>query len=128
MHFLEHLPDHISGYGHLGQYSTEISERVHKKQIKEGWRKSNHLDAMEQILKYGDNYRSMMKIKAEIELGTTSEPERERKYPRFCGSKVTKYKDVGALTRQINVPQLKALLDWYLNLSEDVIHRCRIRV
>ena len=83
---------------------------------------------MEQILKYGDNYRSMMKIKAEIELGTTSEPERERKYPRFCGSKVTMYKDVGALTRQINVPQLKALLARYLNLSEDVIHRCRIRV
>ena len=128
MHFLEHLPDHISGYGHLGQYLPEISEWAHKKEIKEGWRISNHIDAMEQILKYGDNYRSLMKIKAVIELGTTSEPERERKYPRFCGSKVTKYKDVGALPRQINVPQQKALLARYLNLSEDVIHRCRIRV
>ena len=126
MHFLEHLPDHINGHGHLSQYSTEISERAHKKQIKEGWRKSNHVDAMEQILKYGDNYRSMMKIQVELELGKTSEPERERKYPRFCGSKVTKYKDVGALTRQINVPQLNALLAQYLNLYEDVIHHCRI--
>ena len=46
IHFLVHLPEHISGYGNLGQYSTEISERAHKKQIKEGWRKSNHVDAM----------------------------------------------------------------------------------
>ena len=39
-----------------------------------------------------------------------------------------KYKHVGALTRQINVPQLNPLLARYLNLSEDLIHRCRIRV
>ena len=65
MHFLEHQPDYIRGYGHLGQYSTEISERAHKKNIKEGWRRSNHVDAIEQILKYGDNYRSMMKIHQE---------------------------------------------------------------
>ena len=37
-----------------------------------------------------------------------------------------KDKDVCALTRQINVPQVEALLALYLNLSEDVIHRCRI--
>ena len=128
MHFLEHLPEHISGYGHLGQYSTKISERAHKKQIKEGWRKSNHVDAMAQILKYGDNYRSMMKMKAEIELGMTFEPERKRKYARFYGSKVTKYKDVNALSTQINVPQLQALLARYLNLCQDNIHHCRIRV
>ena len=70
----------------------------------------------------------LLMLKAEIELGTTSEPERERKYPRFCDSKVTKYKDVGTLTRQIYGLQLKALLARYLNLSEDVIHRCCIRV
>ena len=122
MHFLEHPLDDISGYGHLGQYSTHISERALKKQIKDPWRKSNHIDVMEQILKYGGTYCSMMKIKAEIELGTTSKPEWERKYPRFCSSKVRKYKDVGALIRQINVPQLKALLARYLNLSEDVIN------
>jgi len=129
IHFLEHLPEHISGYGHLGQYSTEISERAHKKQIKEGWRKSNHVDAMPQILKYGDNYRSMMKMKAEIGLGVTEpEPARHRKYPRFCGSAVKKYRDVNALSRQIKVPQLQALLARHLNLSEGVVHHCRIRV
>jgi hypothetical protein len=127
MHFVEHLPEHISGYGHLGQYSTEISERAHKKQIKEGWRKSNHVDAMVQILKYGDNYRSMMKMKMEIGLGITK-PKREKWYPRFCGSKVKKYRDVAALSEQIEVPQLQALLAGYLNLDEDDVRHCRIRV
>ena len=32
------------------------------------------------------------------------------------------------LLRQIEVPQLQALLARYLNISEDVIHHCRIRV
>ena len=57
------MHEHISGYGHLGQYSTEISKRAHKTQIKEGWRKSNHVDAMAQIMKYSDNYRFIMKMK-----------------------------------------------------------------
>ena len=67
IHFLEHLAEHISGYGYVGQYSTEISEPAHKKHMKEGWRKSNHVDAMAQILRSRDAYRSMMKMKAEIE-------------------------------------------------------------
>ena len=75
MQFLDHLLDDISGYGHLSQYSTHISERALRKQIKDAWRKSNYIDVMEQILKYGGTYRSMMKIKSEIELGTTSKPE-----------------------------------------------------
>ena len=65
---------------------------------------------MPQILKYGDDYRSMMKIKVEIDLGITSEPERQKEYPRFCGSKIKRYRDVDALSRQIEVPQLQALL------------------
>ena len=36
VYFLEHLPEHISSCGYLGQYLTEISERAHKTQIKEG--------------------------------------------------------------------------------------------
>ena len=129
MHYLEHLPEHISSYGYLGQYSTEVSERAHKKLIKEGWKKSNHVDAMAQILKYGDTYRSMMKMKAEIELATTKpEPARQTEYPRFCGRRVKRYRNVGDLSRQIEVPQLKTLLTGYLNLNEDVIRHCRIRV
>ena len=46
IHFVEHLAEHISGYGYLGQYSIKISEQAHKKQIEEGWRRSNHVDAM----------------------------------------------------------------------------------
>ena len=70
----------------------------------------------------------MMKIKVEIDLGITSEPARQKEYPRFCGSKIKRYRDVDALSRQIEVPQLQALLARYLNISEDVIHHCRIRV
>ena len=100
IHFLEYLLEHISGYGYLGQYSTEISKRAHKTQIKEGWRKSNHVDARVQILKYGDNYCSMMKLKAEVELEldtTGSETAPDKEHPRFCGSKVKKHRDVVAL-------------------------------
>ena len=92
---------------------------------------SNHVDAMAQILKYGDNYRCMMKIKVEVELELDTagpEPAREKKYPRFCGAKVKKYRNVAALSGQIGVSELKALLAGYLNLSEDVVDHCRIRV
>ena len=84
---------------------------------------------MAQILKYGDNYRSIMKVKAEIRLGTTEpEPAWQWKYPRFCDSAVKKYIDVKAVSSQIKVPQLQTLLARYLNLFEDVIHHCRMRV
>ena len=96
IHFLEHLAEHISGYGYLGQYSTEISDQAHRKHMKEGWRKSNHVDAMAQILRYGDNYRSMMKMKAKIQL---AKPEPCLKaYPRFCGKKVNRYRDITSLS------------------------------
>ena len=31
IYLLQHLAKHISSYGYLGQYSTEIYERAHKK-------------------------------------------------------------------------------------------------
>ena len=68
IHFLEYLCEHISGYMYLGQYATELCELAHKKHMKEGWRKSNHGDIGAQILRYGDDYHSMMKMKVEIEL------------------------------------------------------------
>ena len=127
IHFQKHLVEHISGYGYLGQYSTEISERAHTTRIKEGWKKLNHVDAIARILKYGDNYWSMMKLKAEIELDMTRpEQGRDKEYPRFCGTRSEKYKDVIALLEQIEVPQLKALLGRYLNLEEDVVHYCHL--
>lgn len=44
MHILEYMLKHITSYGHLSQYSTSISERFNKVQIKEGRRKSNQVD------------------------------------------------------------------------------------
>ena len=129
IHFLEYLPKHISSYGYLGQYPTKISERAHKTHINEGWKQSNHVDAMAQILKYGDNYRSMMKLKAEIELDMTRpEPGRYKEYPRFCGTRSKSHRDILSVLEQIEVPQLKALLAGYLNLEEDVVHHCHLRV
>ena len=86
---------------------------------------------MAQILKYGDNYWCMMKMKAEVELELDMagpEPAREKKYPQFCGAKVKKNRNVAALSGQIGVSELKALLAGYLNLSEDVVNHCRIQV
>ena len=124
------MPEHISSYSHLAQYSTEISKQADKTQIKEGWRKSNHVDTMAQILKYGDNYRCMMKMKAKVQPKLDMagpEPVLEKKYPRFCGAKVKKYRNVATLFGQIGVSELKALLTGYLNLSEDVVDHCHIR-
>ena len=67
----------------------------------------------------------MVKMKVEIQLGKTK-PKQEKWNPRFCGSKVKKYKDVVAVSGQIRVPQLQALLAGYLNLDEDNVHHCRI--
>ena len=128
IHFLEHLAKHISSYGYLGQYSTEISEWAHMKRIKEWWRKSTHVDTMKQILKYGDNYCSM-KTKAEIATSTTEpEPARPRDYPRFCGKQAKRYKHVATLSSQIDVLQLQTLLARYLKLDEGVVYDCCIRV
>ena len=66
IHFREHLPKYISSYSHVGQYSTKIVDQPHKKQIKEGWRKSNHVDTIPQIIKQGDNYCS---IRMKVDLG-----------------------------------------------------------
>ena len=129
IYFLKHLLEYISGYGYLGQYTTEISERAHKKQIQEGWRRSNHVDAMVQILKQGNNYRSIMEIKAEMELRTLNhEPEWLREHPRFCGKREKKYKDVVSLSMQIEVLQLQAFLIRYLNLHSGAVYFYRIGV
>ena len=84
---------------------------------------------MVQILKQGNNYHSMMEIKVEMELSTlNAEPEWLREYPRFCGKRVKKYKDVVSLSMQIEVLQLQALLAGYLNLHEGAIYLCHIGV
>ena len=71
-----------------------------------------------------------MKLKAEIELelDTRPEPAREKRYPRFCGKKDKKYKDVTTLSRQIQIPQLKALPARYQNLHINKVHHCHNQV
>jgi len=50
MHLLSHFCDHISQFGNIRIYSTEIRELAHKTQIKEGWHQSNKNDAARQIV------------------------------------------------------------------------------
>ena len=80
---------------------------------------------MAQILRYNDDNHSVMKMKAEIELPKPKPCLKE--YPRFCGKKVNRYRDITSLSEQIEVPQLQTLFTRYLNL-EDIVHRCHIRV
>ena len=95
IHVLKHLAEYISSYGYLGQYSTEISKRAHNKHIKEGRRKSTHVLPMAYILRYSDDYHSMMKMKTEIEL---AKPEAcFKEYPRFRGKKFTRHRDITSL-------------------------------
>ena len=49
MHLISHFTDQISRYGSLPQFSTEICEASHKP-LKDAYRRSNHIDAMPQII------------------------------------------------------------------------------
>ena len=50
MHLISHFRDHIYQFGNIPMYSTEYGELAHKEQIKDGWRRSNKIDAARQIL------------------------------------------------------------------------------
>jgi len=50
MHLISHFRDHIFVFGNIPMYSTEYGELAHKEQIKDGWRRSNKIDAAQQIL------------------------------------------------------------------------------
>jgi len=45
MHLISHFRDHIYMFGDIPMYSTEYGELAHKAQIKDGWRRSNKIDA-----------------------------------------------------------------------------------
>ena len=50
MHLISHFADQIEKYGSLPQYSTEICEASHKP-LKDAYRRSNHINAMPQIIR-----------------------------------------------------------------------------
>jgi len=50
MHLISHFRDHIYMFGNIPMYSTECGELAHTEQIKDGWRRSNKIDAARQIL------------------------------------------------------------------------------
>lgn len=49
IHLISHYAEQISKFGSLPQYSTEICEASHKA-FKDGYRRSNHIDATPQII------------------------------------------------------------------------------
>jgi len=50
MHLISHFRDHIDMFDHIAMYSTEYGELAHMKKIKDGWRRSNKINAARQIL------------------------------------------------------------------------------
>ncbi|KAH8145068.1 uncharacterized protein LAJ45_10191 [Morchella importuna] len=53
LHVLTHYREHVERFGSIPQYSTDISELAHVRQIKEAYGASNKVDAATQILDYG---------------------------------------------------------------------------
>ncbi|KAF8440699.1 hypothetical protein BGX38DRAFT_1074657, partial [Terfezia claveryi] len=49
IHLLSHYNTQIRDFGSLPQYSTEVTEALHKP-LKDAYRRSNHVNATEQIL------------------------------------------------------------------------------
>jgi hypothetical protein len=52
IHLLVHYSSHVREFGNIPMYSTDVGELAHKVQIKEGYRSSNKIDALRQILAY----------------------------------------------------------------------------
>ena len=50
IHLIRYFRDHIHIFGNIPMYSTEYGELAHKEQIKDGWLRSNKIDAARQIL------------------------------------------------------------------------------
>ncbi|KAF8433158.1 hypothetical protein BGX38DRAFT_1071156, partial [Terfezia claveryi] len=50
MNLISHFVEQIAKYGSLPQYSTEICEASHKP-LKDAYRRSNHINALPQILR-----------------------------------------------------------------------------
>ncbi|KAF8415574.1 hypothetical protein BGX38DRAFT_1074797, partial [Terfezia claveryi] len=49
MHLILHFADQIAEYGSLPQFSTDICEALHKP-LKDGYRRSNHVNAVPQVI------------------------------------------------------------------------------
>ena len=54
MHLMLHYRESIEEFGTVRAFSTEVGEAAHVEQMKEGWYKSNHIDAYRQILQHRD--------------------------------------------------------------------------
>jgi len=63
MHLLSHFGDDICQFGNIPMYSTEIRERAHERQIKEGLRQSNKNHTARQIVhSYGRQHAIPMRL------------------------------------------------------------------
>ena len=63
MHLISHFRNHIYQFGNIPMYSTEYGELAHKEQIKDGWRRSNKINAARQILSsYGRQHAIRMRL------------------------------------------------------------------
>ena len=54
MHLMLHYHESIEEFGTVRAFSTKVGEAAYVEQMKEGWYKSNHIDAYRQILQYRD--------------------------------------------------------------------------
>jgi hypothetical protein len=59
-HLPLHYAEHIRRFGHVPGFSTDVGEMAHVQQIKNGYKKSNHVNAFRQILQY---YNRLHQIK-----------------------------------------------------------------
>ena len=95
MHYLSNFASHVPRFRSILMYSTEMDELAHKKQIKEGYHRSNKNNAARQILSYyGRKHALGMRLqtiealsKAEnafvMENGRMEAPASSRSAPRW---------------------------------------------
>src|SRR5947207_7312256 len=54
MHLMLYYHESIEEFETIRAFSTKVGEAAHVEQMKEGWYKSNHIDAYRQILQHRD--------------------------------------------------------------------------
>ena len=54
MHLMLHYHESTEEFETVRAFSTEVGEAAHVEQMKEGWYKSNHINAYRQILQHRD--------------------------------------------------------------------------
>lgn len=112
MHALCHMSEYISRFGNLNQWSTEVSESLHRHLVKQAYNRTNHKDFFKQIIDYIDRNRNLRLMKARLNKNAESTPKDSKKtknapnHPFSALFKSINIRTLNDISRDRNLPNL----------------------